>query len=84
MHMMVPTGQTPSDVARASASAAPADVTIDIGNRPRATLQEQGTTQIAGLQVPGVQTIRIAAGLNMPVVEAPEPVPGGMETSCDL
>jgi hypothetical protein len=66
------------------ASAAPADVTIDIGNRPRATLQEQGTTQIAGLQVAGVETIRIAAGLNKTVVEAPEPVPGGMETSCDL
>ena len=70
MHMMVPTGQTPSDVARASASAAPADVTIDIGNRP--------------LQVRGVETMRIAAGFNKTVVEAPEPVPGGMETSCDL
>jgi hypothetical protein len=79
-------------------SAAPEDVKMDIGNQPRAPLQEQGTTQVAGLtfrlqraassvygpEVPGVETIRTAAGLNKPVVEAPEPVPGGMETSCDL
>jgi hypothetical protein len=49
------------------ASAAPADVTMDIGNQPRAPLQEQGTTQVAGLQVPGVETIHEAAGLNKPV-----------------